>query len=79
MQWPPAYNKVILEAGDETAIHSGGKGTDGKAVQSDQPDPEQVDPDGSPEQVEEDQESLEPWLEWIVSVDFEQLWERDLK
>lgn len=26
MQWPPAYERVIIEAGDETAIHSGGKG-----------------------------------------------------
>ena len=26
IQWPPNYEKVILEAGDEAAIHSGGKG-----------------------------------------------------
>jgi hypothetical protein len=26
MQWPPAYQRVILEAGDEAAVHSGGKG-----------------------------------------------------
>ena len=26
MHWPPAYQKVILEPGDEYAIHSGGKG-----------------------------------------------------
>ncbi len=26
MQWPPAYKKVVLEAGDEYAIHSCGKG-----------------------------------------------------
>lgn len=25
MQWPPNYKRVILEAGDEDAIHSGGK------------------------------------------------------
>ena len=26
MQWPPAYKKVILEAGDLSVVHSGGKG-----------------------------------------------------
>ena len=26
MTWPPSYNKIILEAGDEYAIHNGGKG-----------------------------------------------------
>lgn len=26
MHWPPAYKKVILEPGDEFAIHSGNKG-----------------------------------------------------
>jgi len=26
MSWPPAYKKIVLIAGDEYAIHSGGKG-----------------------------------------------------
>jgi len=26
MYWPPAYRRVVLNAGDEQAIHSGGKG-----------------------------------------------------
>lgn len=26
MQWPPEYKKVVLEVGDEYAIHSGCKG-----------------------------------------------------
>lgn len=26
MKWPPAYSKIVLEPGDEYAIHSGGKG-----------------------------------------------------
>jgi len=26
MTWPPHYKKIILEPGDETAIHTGGKG-----------------------------------------------------
>ena len=26
MRWPPDYQRIILEAGDEYAVHSGGKG-----------------------------------------------------
>jgi hypothetical protein len=26
MQWPPSYQKIILEPGDEYAMHSGSKG-----------------------------------------------------
>lgn len=26
LNWPPAYKKIILDAGDELASHSGGKG-----------------------------------------------------
>ncbi len=26
MSWPPAYKRVVLEAGDDYAIHSGGTG-----------------------------------------------------
>ena len=26
MQWPPAYQKIVIETGDEYAIHSGSKG-----------------------------------------------------
>jgi hypothetical protein len=26
MRWPPHYQKIVIEAGDEYAIHSGGKG-----------------------------------------------------
>jgi hypothetical protein len=26
MKWPPSYSKIVIEAGDEHALHSGGKG-----------------------------------------------------
>jgi hypothetical protein len=26
LSWPPAYEKIVLEAGDEYATHTGGKG-----------------------------------------------------
>ena len=75
MQWPPAYNKVILEAGDETAIHSGGKGTRGSSLIP------ATDKEMTP-QVEDmvlidiDPQSLRPWEEWFEKVDFENLWNK---
>ena len=45
IHWPPNYEKVILETGDEYAIHSGGKG--GLQMR-----PPQVDLQGSYEQEE---------------------------
>lgn len=26
MRWPPVYQQIVLEAGDESAVHSGSKG-----------------------------------------------------
>lgn len=34
VQWPPKYKKIILDPGDEYAVHSGGKG--GVVMQSPQ-------------------------------------------
>ncbi len=45
MQWPPNYEKVVLESGDEYAIHTGGKG--GLRLQ-----PPQMNPQDSREQDE---------------------------
>ena len=71
MQWPPTYRKVILDAGDESAIHSGCKG--GLIL----PNPqvallEQATPSNK------EQERLSPWLEWMEKSDFERLWNRSL-
>lgn len=70
MQWPPAYNKVILEPGDETAIHSGGKG--GVSVQTPQaaPEVEQLSP--------EEEALLEPWVAWMEKTNFDTLWDRSV-
>lgn len=77
MQWPPAYNKVILDPGDETAIHSGGKGS--QAGQSSSVLPEekglQVDIDML---SKEEEESLIPWTEWFDRIDFESLWNKTI-
>ncbi len=62
MQWPPNYSRVILEAGDETALHSGGKG--GLQLSSVQVTQES-------EALTENDPSLQPWMNWLASVDIE--------
>ncbi len=59
LQWPPDFKKVILEAGDENATHSGGKGRAPVRI---------------PLADSEKDPTLLPWLEWIEQVDFESLW-----
>lgn len=69
MQWPPAFNKVILEIGDETAIHSGGKGRLNVPSL----------PAVSEEEIllsPEEEEALYPWIEWMEQVDFAAFWDR---
>jgi hypothetical protein len=68
LQWPPEYKKVILEAGDENAIHSGGKG--GFSMSSNQIVPE------TGEEVTWNDPNLLPWIEWMEQVDFESLWRK---
>lgn len=54
LQWPPNYKRVILEVGDENAIHSGGK--NGVRMETDRgnvqvglaEDLEEYDDDGDP-------------------------------
>ncbi|MDR3578052.1 MAG: hypothetical protein P4L50_29660 [Anaerolineaceae bacterium] len=70
MQWPPHYKRVILNPGDETVSHSGGKG----GVNMGQAEVTQNDksPDQSPSDIAD--ETLAPWLQWMDDVDFENLW-----
>jgi hypothetical protein len=69
MQWPPSYNKVILVPGDETAIHSGGRGKMNLesflSLQETQPQ----------EEVVYDEARLQPWVEWMEAVNFERFWD----
>jgi len=74
MQWPPAYKKIIMEPGDEYAIHNASKGgPEFGSVQADQPELEQVIEDSA----HVDDERLEPWVRWLETVDFEGWWERE--
>ena len=60
MQWPPDYKKVVLESGDEYALHSGGK--DGLRLGS-----VQVSNDEETESSEELE--LGSWEDWLSDVD----------
>jgi hypothetical protein len=83
MQWPPNYKKITLEAGDEYAIHSGGKGgvsMGAKIVQSPETDSslpaEFPDPEAQEDCILlEDEKLLEPWRKWMDQVDFDNLWQ----
>lgn len=63
MKWPPEYQKIILEPGDEFANHTAFKG---------QFDPDDV-PGDLPAQKPEPK-SLAPWQEWMDKVNFDALW-----
>jgi hypothetical protein len=67
MQWPPAYNKVILDPGDENAIHSGGRGSAQLSPASEQVEPAVL--------TEADVKALEPFIEWMERVNLDSLWQ----
>ena len=77
MQWPPAYKKVILQPGDETAIHSGGRG--GLSIIHAEPMPGEESSTPVEESIltQEEAAYLGPWLDWMERVDFENLWNKD--
>ena len=89
MQWPPNYKKIILEAGDEYAIHSGGKGgvqiKGVDAGRSDLPSATPGDASEEPEHLTAKEPALSPedetrlvfWEQWLEKVDFEQWWKKD--
>ena len=66
MEWPPNYRRVVLEVGDEFAIHSGSKG--GLILM-----PTEVN--DTPLLTEELSQS--PWADWLEELDFGDDWEDD--
>jgi hypothetical protein len=79
MHWPPDYKKTVLEPGDESATHSGGKGGISmrppqvlKNLPAESIDlPEALE--GLPEVVE-DEPGLANWAEQLDKINFESLW-----
>jgi hypothetical protein len=84
MQWPPNYKKIILDEGDERAVHSGGKGGVSMGVQITQDSADDSPPLQSHEAKEDDllsmadQERLAPWQQWMDKVNFDDLWQDGL-
>ena len=78
LQWPPAYSKIVLEVGDEMAIHIGGSG--GLQMGSAEVRSSQESSPSSQEQsfthpenenisveVDEDDPYLSPFSDWLNS------------
>ena len=67
MNWPPAYKKIILEYGDEYAVHACTKG--GSEFLSTQMGFElQKSP--------KSEDGLAPWQDWMDNNNFESLWNK---
>jgi hypothetical protein len=61
MQWPPAFEKKVLVAGDQNASHTGGNVGDAprQSMESD-------------EAIALD--ALRPWLKWVREAGLDDLW-----
>lgn len=73
IRWEPTFKKVILDAGDEFSIHSGGKG--GLRLVS-----TQIMPVNDPDLTREPEAPIEdvrlaPWEAWLEESGFEDLWD----
>jgi hypothetical protein len=77
ISWEPNFKKIMLEAGDDFSIHSGGKG--GLRIGRTQVMPSR---DGNREEkptTPMEEERLAPWEAWLKESDFEDLWNDEEK
>ena len=67
IQWLPEFKQIVLETGNEFALHNGSKGglkiQGSQVLQEDEPAP---DP------------GLKEWEDWLDRVDFESWWRKEL-
>jgi hypothetical protein len=70
MDYGPRLRKVILQAGDESAIHSGGKG--GVKIGT-------IKTTFTPKEAETGDAYLAPWAAWLEEMGFEDLWDNDVQ
>lgn len=68
IQWPPDYKKIVLESGDDFAIHSGGKG--GLVVGT----PQVI---VQPEVSKQDEARFDQWEQWLNDMGFDDHWSGD--
>lgn len=73
LDYAPKFKKTVLEAGDEYAVHSGGKG--GLRIGRMQVRPDQGV--GSEDVIPLEDPRLAPWNAWLDDVGFENLWSDD--
>jgi len=62
----PAFQKVVLETGNDRAIHSGGSGDLSVAASQ---------PPAALEEINPDESALDPWMRWMDEVNFGSLWD----
>lgn len=75
ISWEPVFKRTILEAGDSFAVHTAVKGD----LPTDSLLPDIVDTfaqEENPTPINEDPR-LGPWLDWLNTIDFENLWNDD--
>ena len=78
VQWPPNYQKIVLEPGDVNAIHSGGTG--GLSVHVPRATAAQAKGIPAEDQGIEQDESilagkLDPFIDWMDQVGFDSFWD----
>lgn len=70
----PKFRKIVLEIGDENAIHSGGK----DSLHTRLIPPKIVDgPLLEEATLPREDPTLAPWVAWMDEIDFESLWHDD--
>jgi hypothetical protein len=75
--YEPSFKKTILEAGDEYAIHSGGKGGLRMSAMQVIPIEDTISQEDSIHPIEDP--SLAPWSAWLEESDFDSLWNSDVQ
>ncbi len=77
MQWPPDYKKIVLVAGDESAIHTGGKSGLSLTLPENREDcssEEFIEPESLETLTVQDEVGLDVFQEWFERANFESLW-----
>ena len=73
LQWPPSYSKIVLEVGDEMAVHVGGTGSQ-STTQDEPADKPEIPPDDLWQESSEFEGNLNdpylsPFSDWLDGLD----------
>lgn len=75
IQWPPDYQKTVLEPGDEYAIHSGGKGGLEMGVPQLTQGYEFSAQEAAVRLSAHDEARLLQWEQWLDQIGFDNWWD----